>query len=74
MGTALLKWTTMALGANNNWGWHGEFDDCHQGYCGTKTIIPANRAEVVKEVGDVPPSMRIPVHTAMKHAQQTRPR
>lgn len=54
MGTAPLKWTMMELGTNNNWGWHGEFDDCHQGYCGTRMIILANRAGIVQEVGDVP--------------------
>lgn len=54
MGAAPSDWTLIALGANNNWGWQGEFGDCHQGYCGTRMIILANRAGTIQEVGDVP--------------------
>ena len=54
MGTAPPEWTLTELGANNNWGWQGEYGDCHQGQCGSRMIILANRAGVIQEVGDVP--------------------
>lgn len=51
---AAPDWSLMLLGANDNWGWQGEFRDCHQGYCGTRMIILANLAGTVYEVGNVP--------------------
>lgn len=54
MGAAPREWTLMELGANNNWGWQGQYSDCHQGYCGSRMIILANRASTVRVVGDVP--------------------
>ena len=54
MGTAPSEWILTELGANDNWGWRGEYGDCHQGYCGSRMIILANRAGVVQEVGGLP--------------------
>lgn len=54
MGTAPSEWFLTELGANDNWGWRGEYGDCHQGYCGSRMIILANRAGVVQEVGELP--------------------
>ncbi len=54
MGTAPSEWFLTELGANDNWGWRGEYGDCHQGYCGSRMIILANRAGVVREVGVLP--------------------
>lgn len=53
MGAAPPEWTLTELGANNNWGWHGEYGDCHQGYCGNRMIFLANRAGTIEQVGDV---------------------
>lgn len=53
MGAAPSEWTLIELGANNNWGWQGEYGDCHQGYCGNTMIILANRAGTIQQVGDV---------------------
>jgi hypothetical protein len=52
MGTAPSEWTLIELGANNNWGWQGEYSDCHQGQCGARMIILANQAGAVQQVGD----------------------
>lgn len=54
MGAAPHEWTLMKLGANDNWGWQGQYSDCHQGYCGSRMIILANRAGTVGEVGNLP--------------------
>jgi len=54
MGTAPSEWLLTELGANDNWGWRGEYGDCHQGYCGSRMIILANRAGIVQEVGGIP--------------------
>ncbi|WP_305823598.1 hypothetical protein [Massilia brevitalea] len=54
MGTAPSEWILTELGANNNWGWRGEYGDCHQGYCGSRMMILANRAGIVQEVGGIP--------------------
>ena len=54
MGTAPSEWILTELGANDNWGWRGEYGDCHQGYCGSRMIILANRAGIVQEVGGIP--------------------
>lgn len=54
MGTAPSEWTLTELGANNNWGWRGEYGDCHQGYCGTRMVILAHRAGTVQELGQIP--------------------
>lgn len=53
MGSAPIKWTMKELGANSNWGWQSEYEDCHQGYCGTRTVILANRAGAVEQVGEI---------------------
>ena len=54
MGAAPPEWTLTELGANDNWGWHGAYGDCHQGYCGTRMIFLANRGGgTIAEVGDV---------------------
>lgn len=54
MGTAPSEWTLTELGANNNWGWRGQYGDCHQGYCGTRMVILAQRAGAVQELGQIP--------------------
>jgi len=54
MGTAPSEWILTELGANDNWGWRGEYEDCHQGYCGSRLIILANRKGIVEEVGGLP--------------------
>jgi len=54
MGTAPSEWTLTELGANHNWGWRGEYGDCHQGYCGSRMVILANLAGTVQEVGQIP--------------------
>lgn len=53
-GAAPPEWTLMELGANSNWGWQGEFHDCHQGYCGIRMIILANVDGVIEQLGNVP--------------------
>ena len=54
MGTAPSAWTMTELGANNNWGWRGEYGDCHQGYCGTRMVILANRSGTIQDLGAIP--------------------
>lgn len=53
MGSAPEDWKLTELGANNNWGWRGEYGDCHQGYCGSRMVILANIGGVVVDVGTV---------------------
>jgi len=53
MGAAPSEWKLVELGANDNWGWQGEYGDCHQGYCGSRLVFLANRAGTVQDVGSV---------------------